>query len=213
MAATMTAEGMAAGAGGYPVQVTFDPEQRINRLWGIPGVGWTVRILLLIPHFIVLWVLAFLLGLSVLISWIPVLFTGRQAAVLIEFYSAYYRYTTRVLAWALFLVGPYPPILPSSAPYPVNVEVQGGGTINRLWGIPFLGIWARGVLIIPHAILLVLLYIPLILFSLVAWIPILINGRMPTIGYAIYGGFLRLTTRATLWVLLVPAPYPPISIT
>ena len=214
MAATMTAEGMAAGSGGgYPVQVTFDPDQRINRLWGIPILGWTVRWLALIPHLLVLWVLGFLLGLSFLVSWIPVLFTGRQAAVLVEFYAAYYRYTTRVVAWGLFLAGPYPPILPGMSPYPVNVEVQGGGRINRLWGIPLLGIYARMLLIIPHAILLLLLYIPIILFSLVAWIPILINGRMPTIGYAIYGGFLRLSARATMWVLLVPTPYPPLSIT
>lgn len=205
---------MAAGSGGgYPVQVTFDPDQLINRLWGIPILGWSVRFLLLIPHFIVLWVLGLLLGLSVLVSWIPVLFTGHQAAVIVEFYAMCYRYTTRVLAWALFLAGPYPQILPGMVPYPVNVEVNGSGSINRLWGIPFFGIWVRGILVIPHAILLLILYVPLILFSLVAWVPILINGRMPTIGYAIYGGFLRLTARATMWVLLVPAPYPPLSIT
>lgn len=202
----------AGSGGGYPIQVTFDPDQLINRLWGIPILGWTVRFLLLIPHFLILWLLGLVLGLSILVSWIPVLFTGRQAAVIVEFYATYYRYTTRVLAWAFFLAAPYPPILPGMVPYPVNVEVNGSGSINRLWGIPFLGIWVRGILVLPHAILLFILYFPLILFSLVAWVPILINGRMPPIGYTLYGGFLRLSARATMWVLLVPAPYPPLSI-
>jgi hypothetical protein len=209
----MTAARMAFGSGdAHPVQVTFDPDQLINRLWGIPILGLTERFLLLIPHFLILWLLGFVLGLSILVSWIPVLFTGRQAAVIVEFYTTYYRYTARVLGWAFFLAGPYPPILPGMTPYPINVEVNGSGSINRLWGIPFFGIWVRGILVIPHAILLLILYIPLIVFSLVAWVPILVNGRMSSIGYAIYGGFLRLTTRVTMWVLLVPAPYPPLSI-
>ncbi len=44
----------------YPVSVRFDEGVRINRLWGIPLIGQLVRALLLIPHFVVLWVLGIL---------------------------------------------------------------------------------------------------------------------------------------------------------
>ena len=207
-----TMSGMTSSPGGYPVQVTFDENQRINRLWGIPFLGWFVRILLLIPHFIVLYVLQFAVSLSLLVSWIPVLLMGRQAGALTSLYVGTLRYTTRVLAWAFMLAGPYPPILPGSAPYPVNVEVQTDGSMNRLWGIPFLGFYLRAILVIPHAILVFILYFPVVLISLVIWLPILINGRMPGFGYTLYGGFLRLWTRTYLWVLLTPVPYPPIRI-
>ena len=45
----------------------------------------------------------------------------------------------------------------------------------------------------------------------VVWLPVLINGRFPQIGYTLFGGYLRLTTRVSLWTLLVPLLYPPIS--
>ncbi|MES1239629.1 MAG: DUF4389 domain-containing protein, partial [Chloroflexota bacterium] len=89
----------------------------------------------------------------------------------------------------------------------------GSGSINRLWGIPILGLYLRAILIIPHALLLLVLEIAIVFVSLVIWIPILINGRMPTFGYALYGGFLRVAARANLYILLVPVRYPPISIT
>lgn len=210
---TATAEGLAGSGSDHPVQVTFDRDQRINRLWGIPGIGWTFRFLVLIPHFVVLWFMQLLVGLSVLVSWIPVLLTGRQASMLVSLYTTVYSYTARVLGYAFFLAGPYPPIVPGAAAYPVNVQVDGSGPINRLWGIPFIGLWIRALLIIPHAILLFLLYFPMVLVALVVWIPILINGRAPTLWYALYGGFLRITVRCTMWILMVPGPYPPISLT
>ena len=43
----------------HPVSVRFDEGVRINRLWGIPLIGQLVRFVLLIPHFIVLMLLAF----------------------------------------------------------------------------------------------------------------------------------------------------------
>ena len=208
-----TAEGMAASSGDYPVQVTFDPETSINRLWGIPIFGWMVRWIALIPHFIVLWLLGIVVGLSVLVSWIPVLFTGRQAQMLVGLYATYLRYATRVIAWAMFLSSPYPPIVPGDSEYPVNVTIDGSGSINRLWGIPFLGLYVRMILIIPHALLLFVLYFPVAFFALLSFAFILFTGRMPTMAYALIGGFLRITARATAYIFLVPVRYPPISLT
>ena len=207
MTAATAADRADVGYGEYPLQVSFDPEQRINRLWGIPILGMAVRWFVLIPHFIVAWGLSILLGLSVLVSWIPVLILGRQP--LAGFYAMGYRYLTRVLAWGLFLAGPYPPFSWSAA-YPVNLDMPTDGSINRLWGIPFLGIWLRTLILIPHFIVLLFLGIAVYLGVFVIWIPILINGRMPDLGYALYGGFLRLYARAYLYLILAPIPYPPI---
>ena len=207
MAASMVAGGTAPGSGGYPIQVTFDPDQRINRLWGFPLLGMAVRWFVLIPHFFVAWLLSIGLGLSVLVSWIPVLFLGRQP--LAGFYAGSYRYLTRVLAWGFFLAGPYPPFSWNAA-YPVNLNAPTDGSINRLWGIPFLGLWLRGLLVIPHAFVLFFLSIVAYFGIFVIWIPILINGRMPALGYAVYGGFLRLYARVYMWIFLTPVPYPPL---
>lgn len=198
---------------GYPVQVTFDRDQKVGRKWGIPIVGWALRWLVLLPHYFVLAFLGILVAISIPFSWIPVLLTGRQAGLLITLYFATWRYSTRVLAWGLFLAGPYPPIVPGEPVYPVDIVFdREGRTINRLWGIPFLGYWLRSLLIFPHALLLAVVYLLLVPVSFVIWIPILLTGRMPGFGYVLYGGLLRLSARITLWTLLMPVPYPPLSL-
>lgn len=49
------------------------------------------------------------LGLAYLVSWIPVLLTGRQAPAIVSFIGGLYRWTIRVAAYGLLLSGTYPP--------------------------------------------------------------------------------------------------------
>ncbi len=198
------------GGGGQPVQVLIDREQSINRLWGIPLFGLLARWLLLIPHFLILWALGVVVALSVFVSWIPILFIGRLPDSFVDLYVLTYRWTVRVGAYAVLMVEPYPPFS-STAPYPVDIAVVSGRSISRLWGIPFLGAWVRSILIIPHAIVLIILSFGIFFATLVTWIPVLINGRFPQLGYDLFGGYMRLSTRATLWTLFLAIPYPPIS--
>ena len=94
-----------------PVDVKIEPTSlEINRLWGIPIVGFFVRILVLIPQLIVLSILGMVVGLSLIVLWIPILLTGKYPGWAISLYGAMFRYGTRVSAYLLFLPVPYPPI-------------------------------------------------------------------------------------------------------
>jgi hypothetical protein len=197
-------------ASGYPVQVAIDRDQEINRLWGIPFFGMALRWVLLIPHLLIVWVLGVLCGLSLLVTWIPVLVNGRFPGWALDLYETTYRWYLRIAAYGLLMAGPYPPFS-SDAPYPVDLRVDAPLEINRLWGIPFLGIWVRGLLIIPHAIVLFFLSIGVWLAVWVVWFPVLVNGRFPGLGYDLFGAYMRLSTRISLWTLLVPVPYPSIN--
>ena len=95
--------------GDHPVNVTFDRNEAQNRLWGIPLLGLMARWILLIPHFIVIWVLGIAVGLLFLVSWVPVLLNGRQAPTLVDFFGGFYRWGLRVFAYALLFTGSYPP--------------------------------------------------------------------------------------------------------
>ena len=198
------------GGFGYPVRVTFDRNQEINRLWGIPLFGMLARWFLLVPHFLIVWVLGVLSGLSVLVTWIPILVNGRFPGWAMDLYEMTYRWSTRIVAYGLLMAGPYPPFS-SNAPYPVDVTIDAPREINRLWGIPFIGIWVRALLVIPHVIVLFFLGIGLWLALWVVWFPVLVNARFPQLGYDLFGGYLRLSVRLSMWTLLVPVPYPPIS--
>ena len=95
--------------GAHPLTVTLDGAEEQNRLWGIPILGIWVRLFLLIPHFVVLWFLAIVIGLGVLVTWIPVLAGGRQADAFVDLYGGFYRWIVRVAAYGTLVSGRYPP--------------------------------------------------------------------------------------------------------
>jgi hypothetical protein len=95
--------------GDHPVQVEFDQNEEQNRWWGIPLLGLLARWIILIPHWIVLWVLGAAAGIVLFFSWVPILVSRRQAASIVNFIRDYYRWFLRVSAYALLLTGTYPP--------------------------------------------------------------------------------------------------------
>lgn len=93
-----------------PIEVQFDfQDLAINRLWGIPLIGFAIRILFAIPHIIVLAFAALLVGLSLLVLWIPILATGIYPGWAVSLYGGFMRYAIRLQAYLLFLPVPYPP--------------------------------------------------------------------------------------------------------
>lgn len=192
----------------YPINVRFDRDQRINRLWGIPLLGWAVRGLILIPHYVILTVYGLIVGVAMLVTWIPVLLTGHFPGWGYDLVGGYYRWSVRVTAYQLLMVGRYPPF--STAPgYPVEVDFDRSRGLNNLWGLPLIGILIRAILVIPHAIVLGFVGIAVGFVILFSWIPVLIFGRYPGLGYELVGGYLRWTTRVSCWILLMTGPYPP----
>src|SRR2546423_3065057 len=81
-----------------------DARQELNR-W-LPLVKW----LLAIPHYIVLVFLWIAAVVSVVIAWFAILFTGRYPRGLFDFVPGVFRWTNRVVGYALILVtDEYPP--------------------------------------------------------------------------------------------------------
>jgi len=192
----------------YPVNVRFDRDQRVSRLWGIPFLGWFVRGFILIPHYVILGIYGFFVSIAMLVTWIPVLLTGRFPGWGYALVGGYVRWSIRVTAYMLLMVGPYPPFSTSPG-YPVEVDFDRTRGLNNLWGLPLVGILIRSILVIPHAIALWFVGIAAGFVMFFSWIPVLIFGRYPGLGYELVGGYLRWTTRVSCWILLMAGPYPP----
>jgi hypothetical protein len=199
------------GPSSYPVRVEFNEQEPINRLWGIPIIGHTIRALILLPHFIIISLVGIVLGLSVLVSWIPILLNGRPAGWMTDLYGGFYRLGARVAAYWLMLTDKYPPF-GFGGEHPVRLEIDPGQQVNQLWGIPFLGLWVRWLILIPHFIVLWFVAIAVACVFLVSWIPVLLNGRMASWGYTILGGYTRWSTRVALYALMVTDRYPPFAL-
>ena len=196
------------GSAGEPVDITFSYGQPINRLWGIPLVGFLVRAIVLIPHFIVLWLFGIVAGLTLLVSWIPVLLTGRQAGWVTSILGGYLAWSVRVGAYLLLVTSSYPPFSASSH-YGVLVRIDRDPAINRLWGIPLLGIAVRWLLCIPHYIALFFVAIPVVILVYFTWLPVLVMGRQAGPVIDLIGGYTRWSTRVSAYVLLLSDRYPP----
>jgi hypothetical protein len=196
----------------YPVGLELTNVREQSQWWGIPILGWFVRSILLIPHFIFLFFLALLAAIWLgLFGWIPILFLGRvpgfQAAMIKELLHR----GSRVGAY-LYLLPGYPP-LGIGAPGPTNVTFDlAGRPIHRLWGIPFFGWLARIVVLIPHFIVLSVLNLAVGLTALLVWIPILMWGRVPELAARIFDAGFRYSVRVGAYALMLPIPYPPFTL-
>jgi hypothetical protein len=81
----------------------------INRWWGIPLFGLLARVLLAIPHLVVLSIIMIVGVLGVFVLWIPILISGRYPEWAATLYSGLLRYQVRVGAYIMLLPVPYPP--------------------------------------------------------------------------------------------------------
>jgi hypothetical protein len=91
------------GEGEYPVQYEVEqPEKRVR---------WTVflRIILAIPHLIVLFFLGIAWFVTVVIAWFAILFTGNYPEGLYKFGIGVLRWQTRVESYLYLLRDEYPP--------------------------------------------------------------------------------------------------------
>jgi hypothetical protein len=196
----------------YPVNVSYDREALINRLWGIPLIGQLVRWILAIPHFIVLFLLVLMAMLQFLVSWIPVLLLGRYPGWGYRWTGGLLAYTQRVYAYLMLMTPAYPPFSLTAEMYPVTVRYDEGVSINRLWGIPIIGYVVRWLILIPHFIAIWLLSILAWFLMLVVWVPVLVLGRQADIIYSIVGGLYRWQLRVSAYALLMVDKYPPFSL-
>jgi hypothetical protein len=196
----------------YAVNVSYDREARINRLWGILWLGQTIRAILLIPHFIVLVLLVMVAAIQTLVTWVPVLLLGRFPGWGYRWIGGLMAYSIRMQAYFYLLTPTYPPFSLSGEEYPITIRFDEGVRINRLWGIPILGILVRGILLIPHFIVLWFLGILVGFLAIVLWIPVLFLGRQADLMYTLVGGTTRWWLRVVAYLMLMVDRYPPFSL-
>ncbi len=192
-----------------PINLLADLDPGQSRLWGIPFLGVFVRLILLIPVAFVLFILALIVSVLFLVSWIPILFEGRQAGFVYRLVGGTLRVSMRMTMYTLLMTGRYPGFTLDNADHAVRLTFDEWEPQNRLWGIPFVGVLIRLVLLIPHFLALWLLGIAVVVVAWVAWLPILINGRQADDLVRFTTGVYRWTARVSAYALLLTGTYPP----
>jgi hypothetical protein len=159
------------------------------------------RVLLYVPHAIVLGGWSVIAAPLVAIAWLALLIEGRLPAWLHRFIAAYVRYTGQVTAWFFLLSGRYPDPLHTQT-HPFVIDVPDRPRQPRLITL------FRALLAIPPLLLATALRVVLSLAAVPAWFAGVALGRT-TAGLQELGAFcLRFELEAVAYALLLTATYP-----
>jgi hypothetical protein len=187
-----------AGAEEHPITLEVNDDLRRNRL--------TVffRLLLAIPHFVVMAVWGLAVWVVALVAWIVTLIAGRMPDGLHNFQAAYLVYQNRVNAYVYLVADPFPPF-GSGGTYPVELAVAGPEKQNRLT------VFFRFLLAIPALILANVLLTLAQVLAFVGWFVALFTGKLPQGMRDLSAFCLRYYDQTMGYLLLLTQRYPSLS--
>lgn len=162
------------------------------------------RLLLAIPHLVVVYFWGIVVFLAAIVNWFATLFAGRSPQGLHDFITSFLVYQTRVTAYLYLLAEPWPPF-GSSGEYPVDLQVDGPREQNRLT-VAF-----RLILAIPALILAGVFRTLNQVLAFVSWFYALATGHISD-GIRSLGAYcLRYEQQTYGYVLLATQRYPSLS--
>lgn len=161
-----------------------------------------VRLLLLIPHFVVLFCLHIAAFFTVIVGWFAALVLGRLPGPVFRFLAGVLGYDMRVSASQMLLIDRYPPFaLAPPSDYPVQIDVRPTG-LNRL------AVLFRIFLMVPAAIVQSLAVYGWWVLAVVWWLITLILGRMPRPLFEATAATLRYRMRFSAYATMLTPAYP-----
>lgn len=205
-----------------PLTLTGELDPRLSR-W-----LWLVKMILAIPHFVVLAVLWAAFVIVTVIAWFAILFTGRYPRALFDFNVGVMRWNWRVGFYVHAALGTdrYPPFSLSQADYPATLEVAYPERLSRAL------IFVKWLLAVPHLIVVGLLVADIMLYPIpslnelggdmqvaggysvinllvvIAGFFLLITGKHPASLFDFLMGLNRWIYRTLTYVALMGDAYP-----
>ncbi|MFN8036404.1 MAG: DUF4389 domain-containing protein [Acidimicrobiia bacterium] len=206
------------GVGPEPVRLVGHVDAHLSR-W-----LWLVKWILLVPHFVALFVLWAAFVVASIVAGFAILFTGRYPRSLFDFNAGVLRWTWRVsfYSFAAFGTDRYPPFTLGDVPdYPARLEIAYPERLSR--GLVLVKWW---LLAIPHYVVLAVLLGGsafaargsgwaangpglVTWLALVAVVALLFVGRYPRGIADLVVGLNRWVYRVIVYVALMTDEYPP----
>jgi hypothetical protein len=211
---SVDAVGLAAGQpDDFPMGFNIERPPSQSRLTNFPlFIGSLIRILLLIPHLIVLYFFQILASLIYFIATFAILFTGRYPQGMYNLYVGYLRWTANVYGYMLHVYDKYPPFTTEQqADYPLRLEFEYQEKLSRILNFPILGIIIKIILAIPHLIVLTFLMLAVYVVVFIAQFAILFTGSFPEGMHSFVTGVGRWYLRVSAYLYAMTDRYPPFS--
>jgi hypothetical protein len=164
------------------------------------------RLVLAIPHLIVVVLWAFAAALVTIAAWFILLFTARWPQGLYDFVSAYQRYSTALYGYVALLTDEYPPFSGDTDQYPVRIVIPPAKPEYSRMKVLF-----RLILAIPIAIVVYAMQIVWEVGAFLAWFAIVALGKQPKGLQDMTVLGLGYQQRANLYFGLLTEDWPPFS--
>jgi hypothetical protein len=158
------------------------------------------RLLLAIPHLILLTLWGYAIWLAAFVGWIAALATGQLPDPLHRFGAAYVAYQTQVYGYAFLIANPFPGFVVPE--YPVTIEIDPPVRQHRALTL------FRLVLALPALLIATLLTYLLLVVAIFGWFASLATGRMPTGMRNTGAAAIRYLGQTNAYVLLLTPQYP-----
>ncbi len=162
-----------------------------------------IRIIMVIPQYIVLYFLGIAALVVLIIGWFGALFTGRLPKFAETFLSGVLRWGARVSGYFFLLTDQYPPFSLQTEPqYPIQIAIPPAADLNRL------SVLFRIILVIPAAIVSNVLSAGLAVVSVASWATVVFGGRLPIPLFEATQVVIRYQVRLGGWFAMLTAEYP-----
>jgi hypothetical protein len=186
----------------YPARFDVEYPERLSR-WKI-FLKW----LFAIPQFIIVYLLQLVAGIMVFVAFFAILFTKKWPRGMFDFMVQIQRWTENVVVYAVTLQrDEYPPFSGDAGEYPVTLELDYDENLSR-WMI-----FVKWLLVIPHLIVLLFLWVAAFVVVIIAFFAILFTGKFPRGMFDFVTGVLRWTLRVNAYAhWLMTDKYPPFEL-
>ncbi|MDA8269037.1 MAG: DUF4389 domain-containing protein, partial [Actinomycetota bacterium] len=158
--------------------------------------------MLVLPHVVALYLLNIAASVVVFVGWWAALVTGSLPAFAHDFLSGVLGWQSRMEGYLWFLTDRYPPLSLEAGSYPIVVAVPPRGQLNRL------AVLFRGVLAFPVILLGSFVAVGASVFSIVAWLIVLVSGSLPDTLHQAFTAALRYQLRVSGYGQMLTAEYP-----
>jgi hypothetical protein len=197
----------------YPVDVSVEyGDGARSRGLAVAGILFPIKVLLAIPHMIVVALVQFGAAIAAWIGYWIIAFTGTLNPEIARFVHNSLGWNIRIGAWIASLRDEYPAFALEEPEYAARVTIT-EPTLERNQGLAVVGILSlKTILVIPHAIVLVFVGIAAAIAGWIAYWAIAFTGVYPEGIFRFVEGALRWGTRISAWLFSLTDEYPPFAL-
>lgn len=198
----------------YPVDVTVDYEDGMrSRGLAVAGIFFPIKMLLALPHLVVLWFVQVGAFFVTLYGYFAIAFTGSLPPSAARYLHNALGWNVRMYAWIASLRDEYPAIAMEQPEYQARVVVT-EPTLERSRGLAVAGILflVKAILLIPHFFVLYFVQIVAGIAGWLAFWAIAFTGKYPQGMFDFVVGTIRWYMRTTAWLLSLTDEYPPFGL-